>query len=214
MNRADSLFWRPKARTTPHAAEHLGRLAVDLLPLLPHVAEQRPDAAVPGQVRVINARHQQQRAEQQPPVDEGQHDQPAEELDDRRPGIVEHAEDQLAHAAGVLAQQARCPARLELVDAVERQPHRVLVDLAAHRDLDSLRQPRGLPSAREAQELAQHRDHEHDTDQHREPQPGRFGDGDRAVGRHPLRQRPRQHDVVDRRLGRGRAGSASGGSPA
>ena len=42
----------------PHAAEDLGGLAVDLLPLLAHVAEERPDAAVPEQVGVVNARHQ------------------------------------------------------------------------------------------------------------------------------------------------------------
>ena len=70
-----------------HAAEDLGRLAVDLLALLADVAEQRADAAVPEQVGVVDARHQQERAEQEPPVDPGQHDESAQELDDACQGL-------------------------------------------------------------------------------------------------------------------------------
>ena len=58
MNRADSLFWRPKARTTAHPAEDLGGLAVDLLALLADVAEERADATVPDQVGIIDPRHE------------------------------------------------------------------------------------------------------------------------------------------------------------
>ena len=81
----------------------------------------------------IDPGHQAEPPEQQPPVDPGQHDEPAGELDDRPPGVVEHAEDQLADPAGVLAEQARGPARLELVDPVQRQPDRVLEDPAGGR---------------------------------------------------------------------------------
>ena len=38
-------------------------------------------------------------------------------------------------AAGVLAEQAGGPARLELIDPVQRQPHGVVEDPAADRDL-------------------------------------------------------------------------------
>ena len=90
-----------------HAAEDLGRLAVDLLAFLADVAEQGADAAVPEQVGIINSRHQQECAQQEPPVDPGEDDHSAQKLDHRLPGIIEHAEDQLADAAGILAQQAR-----------------------------------------------------------------------------------------------------------
>ena len=133
-----------------HAAEDLGGLAVDLLALLADVAEERPDPPVPDQVGIVDARHQAECTEQEPPVDPGQHDQSAEELDHGPPGVVEHAEDQLAHAAGVLAQQARRPSRLELVDPVQRQPHRVLVDLPADGHLHALGRPRRQPAAPEA----------------------------------------------------------------
>ena len=71
----------------PHAAEDLGRLAVDLLALLADVAEQGADAPVPEQVGVIDPRHQAKCAQQQPPVDPGQDDQAAEELDHGRQGL-------------------------------------------------------------------------------------------------------------------------------
>ncbi len=152
MNRADSLFCRPKARTTRMPPKtSVVWLSISWRSLRTS-RNKRADAAVPEQVGVINARHQQERPQQEPPVDPGQDDHSAQELDDGLPWVIEHAEDQLAHSAGILAQQARSPARLELVDPVQGQPHRVFVDLAADRDLDSLGRPRGLPAAREPQE--------------------------------------------------------------
>ena len=78
--------------------------------------------------------------------------------------------------------QARRPARLELVDPVQRQPHRVFVDLAADRHLHALGRPCGLPSAREAQELAQHRDDEDEAHQRDQACLGRFRERDGAPG--------------------------------
>ena len=65
-----------------HAAEHLGRLAIDLLAFFANVAEQRPDSAIPEQVGIVNPRHQQKCPEQEPPVDPGEHDHTAQKLDD------------------------------------------------------------------------------------------------------------------------------------
>ena len=132
-----------------HAAEDLGGLAVDLLALLADVAEERPDSPVPEQVGVIDSGYQAERAEQEPPVHPGQHDKAAEELNDGLPGVIEHAEDELADAAGILAQQAGGTARLELVDPVQGKPHRVFVDLAPDRDLHALGGPRRQPAAPE-----------------------------------------------------------------
>ena len=114
----------------PHAAEDFSRLAIDFLALFADVAKQRANAAVPEQVGIIHARYQQERTEQEPPVDPGQHDHSTQELDHGLARVVEHAEDQLADAAGILAQQARCTAGLELVNPVQGKPHRVFVDLA------------------------------------------------------------------------------------
>ena len=160
MNRADSLFCRPKARTTripPNTS--VVWLSISWRSLRTS-RNKRADAAVPEQVGIINARHQQKCPQQEPPVDPGEDDHSAQKLDDGLPGVVEHAEDQLADAAGILAQQAGCAARLELVDPMQGQAHRVFVDLAADRDLNSLGRPGGLPAAREPQELAQHRDNQ------------------------------------------------------
>ena len=95
-----------EAADDAHAAEGLGGVAVDVLAAGPDVAVQRADAADPGAMREIHDRQQQQRPEQQPPIDPGQDDQAAEQLDDRPPGVVEHGEDQLGDAAGVFAEDA------------------------------------------------------------------------------------------------------------
>ena len=61
----------------------------------------RPDHPAPRM-----AADQQQAAQHQSPVDPSQYDQAAEQLDDRPPGVVQHAENQLRNAAGVLPQEA------------------------------------------------------------------------------------------------------------
>ena len=144
-----------------HAGEGLGGVAVDVLPLLADVAIQRPDARDPGAMRQKHHRQQHQRAEQQPPVDPGQHDQAAEQLDDRPPGIVEHAEDQLGDAAGVVAEEAGHAAALELVDAMQRQPHGMLEGLAARVDLHAGDGARGIPAAPQPDGGFDDRDHHH-----------------------------------------------------
>ena len=132
-NRADSLRWRPKAADHPHPAERLGGPGVDLLALLADVAIERPEPPVPEPVGQDRPGSQGQGPEQEPPVTQARIDQAADELDDRPPGVVEHAEDQLADAAGVLAEQARRAPGLELVDPVQREPGRVLEDPPAGR---------------------------------------------------------------------------------
>ena len=130
-----------------HAAEDFRRLAIDFLALFADIAKKRANAAVPEQVGIVHARDQQECTEQEPPVDPGQHDHSAQELNHGLERVVEHAEDQLADATGILAQQARCAAGLELVDPVQGKPHRVFVDLAPDRDLDPFRGSGCLPAA-------------------------------------------------------------------
>ena len=80
----------------------------------------------------------------------------------------------------------------------------MLVDLAADRDLDPLGRPRGLPAAREPEELAQDRDQQDQDDQPQQTELGRFRDREGKPGRDCLGQWPGQHDVVDHGLGGGR----------
>ena len=158
MNRADSLFCRPKARTTRMPPK---TSVVSLSISWRCLRTSRNSGRIrrfQSQVGVIDPGHQQECAQQQPPVDPGQDDQAAEELDHGRQGLIEHAENQLAHAAGILAQETRGAARLELVDPVQGQPHRVLVDLAPDRDLHALGRPRRQPAAPEPEHGAQDRD--------------------------------------------------------
>ena len=72
-----------------------------------------------------------ERTQEQAPIDPGEHDQAADELHDRPPRVVDHAVDEVADVAWVLAQQAGGAARFELVDAVQGQVHRVIEDAPA-----------------------------------------------------------------------------------
>ena len=120
-------------------------------------------------------------------------------------GVVEHAEDQLADAAGILAQQARSSARLELVNPVQRQAHRVFVNLAADRDLNALGRPASSASGSRVPEACP-------VSRRRSTRATRatsrvLGDSGSAIGLHatsPRRQRMCQDDVVDHGLGRRR----------
>src|SRR5919112_1526279 len=112
----------------PHAAEDLGRPRVDLLPTLADVAEERPELHVPEPVREDYPGRQADPPQHQPPVEQGQRDPPAGELNDRPPGVVQHAEDQLSDPAGVLADEARTSPRIAPTDPVQRRPGRVLED--------------------------------------------------------------------------------------
>ena len=183
-----------------HPAERLGGAGVDLLPLLSDVAVERPEPAVPEPVGDRHRRRQEDRPEQQPPVDPDQDRQPAEELDHRPPRVVQHAEDQLAHAAGVLAEQAGDAPRLELIHPVQREPRRVIIDPPAHRHLEPLARPRGEPAAGEADGGPDQRDGEDDPHQREEPPPGRPQDAEPPEP--PVLGRPPQQDVVDHQLRR------------
>ena len=146
----EAVGFAPLAAVGPHdahAAERFGRLAVDVLPLRADVAIERPDAVDPGAMAHIDGRNEQEAEEGHPPIDPGEHDQAADQLQDRPPRVVEHAEDQLRHAAGIVAQEARRPARLELIHAVQRQPHGVGEDAAANGDLKSIDRLGGEPAA-------------------------------------------------------------------
>ncbi len=102
-----------------HPAKRLGRLGVDLLPLLAHVAVQRPEPPVPEPIRDRDRGRQEDRTDQEAPIDPGQDGQPAQQLDDRSPGVEQHAEDQLADSPGIFPEQTRDPSRLELIDPVQ-----------------------------------------------------------------------------------------------
>ena len=78
---------------TAEVAQQIGE-PVDLLAPRADVAVLRPNAVDPRAVRDENERHDEHPAQQKPPVDPGQHAQAAHELNDRPPGVVEHAEDQ------------------------------------------------------------------------------------------------------------------------
>ena len=87
---------------------------------------------------------------------------------------------------------------------MQRKPHRMFVNLASHRDLDSLRRSCGLPAAGQAEELTQDRDQQNEDDQAHQTELGRFRDGEGKPGRDPLGHRPCQDDIVDHRFGGGR----------
>ena len=57
----------------------------------------------PRQVGENGDAEEQQRKHQQAPIDDGKHDQAADELDHRPPRVVDHAEDEVADGAGVFA---------------------------------------------------------------------------------------------------------------
>ena len=186
----------------PHPAEGLRRRGVDLLPLRPHRSVERAQSAVPDPVGPGQDRQQGHRPEQEPPIDPGQNDHPADELDDRPPGVEEHAEDEVADAVGILAQQARRAAGLELVDPVQRQPRGVLEDAPTGLHLHTLRGPGRQPASPEPDHRADHRHDEHDRHQQEQPvfRPG----GDRQPSRQPARHGMAEQHVVNHQLGRGR----------
>ena len=186
----------------PHATEDLGGLAVDLLALLADVAKKRPDSPVPEQVGVINPGHQAECAQQQPPVNPGQDHKAADELNHGAPGVVKHAENQLAHAPRVLAQEAGGAPGLELVDPVQGKPHRVLINPAPDGHLHALGGTRRQPAAPEPEHGAQDRDRCHHGHQDRQTKPGRIGNRKWAPFFNGRGQRACHQHVIDHDLGR------------
>jgi hypothetical protein len=148
-------------------AERLGRVGVDPLARRADVAEQRADAVDPGAVGEPDGRQDQQPADQQPPVDEREDRQRPGELHDRPGRVVDHREDELPDAAGVLPQDGRDAAALQLVHPVQRQPDGVLEHPLAVPDLHPLGDAGHLPPA-------PHAEHDRDDgdDDHRHADPG------------------------------------------
>ena len=87
----------------------------------------RPDPRDPEPVAQDHHRHEQHRPGQQPPVDPEQHRDADHELHDGLPRVVDHLEHEVAHAVGVVAEQARHAAGLDLVNLVQRELDGVLV---------------------------------------------------------------------------------------
>ena len=169
-------------------------------PLGANAAMLRSNAADPRAMRRVHQRHGNQCAQQQPPIDPRQNAQAAHELNDRPPGVVQHAEHQLADAAGVLPQDARRAARLELLNAMQRQPHDVREDLLSDRQLQHLGDARGVPAAPHVNAQLDERDRQHrGRNRHQErPRLARQPSGKRG------RQRLAAQHVVDDELRRGR----------
>ena len=83
----------------------------------------------------------------QPPIHPSQHANAARELDHRPPGVVHHAEDQIAHAAGVFAEDAGHAAGFQFIHPMQRQPHGVGKRPPANIHLHAFGGGRGVPSA-------------------------------------------------------------------
>ena len=105
-----------------HPAEHLAGAGIDIGPLGTDVAVERPEDPAPEDARHRHRRDEEEAAEEHPPVDPGEDQEPANELHQRPPGVEEHREDELADPAGVVAQKRAGPPGAELVDAMERKP--------------------------------------------------------------------------------------------
>ena len=163
------------------AAEGFGRGGIDQLALFADVAKQRSDAIDPCPVAQPDHRQQQQPADHQFPIDQDEDDEAAEELDDRPPGVVKHVKDQFGDAAGIFADQARDPARLEPLDPLQRELEHVVIDLAADRHLGTVDRKRRGPAGPKPQDGADQR-HDRHRDGDRHQQTHRRGDDRFAAG--------------------------------
>ena len=79
-----------------------------------------PNTTDPRTVCHVDKRKNNHCAEQQLRVNPRQDTETADELDDSPPGVVQHSEDQLTHAAGILPKNACRTAGFELMDAIQR----------------------------------------------------------------------------------------------
>ena len=185
-----------------HAAERFGGVGVDVLSRSAGVTVQRANPTDPSSMREIDSGEQDDRSQQQPPINHREDDEAARELDQRPPGVVEHAEDQVSHGARIFAQQTDHPARLQLIHAVQGQSHSVRKNTSADPGLYPLGGLGRLPSTPSANTDRQQRDH-NDRDRDGCQQLG-------AIRRHAQRvikngrKRLRGQDVVHDDLRRGR----------
>ena len=69
------------------------------------------------------------------------------ELNHRPPRVVEHTKHELTDAGRVLPQNACRTTRFQFLNAMQRQPHDVCEHAFAHRHLQKLGDPRGMPAA-------------------------------------------------------------------
>ena len=187
-----------------HPAEHLAGAGIDIGPLGTDVAVERPEDPAPEDARHRHRRDEEEAAQEHPPVDPGEDQEPADELHQRSPRIEEHREDELADAAGIVAEESPRAAGAELVDAVERKPGGVRENAPAHPLLDPLRRPRHEPPTGERQQAPDEDRGHHRDDEEQEP-PSRLG-RHRHPGGKPGGERLAEEDMVDGELRRGRRG--------
>ena len=100
-------------------------------------------------MRNKDGRQYDQCSEQQPPVDESQNAQAADQLHNRAPGVVEESEDEIADGGGVFTKQARHSSRLEFLNSRQRESYRVFKELLADVELQPFRRSRGCPTSRD-----------------------------------------------------------------
>jgi len=124
-----------KAAYHADAAERLRRVSVDLVAHLLEIPIDRPDPPDPRAVAEPDHRQEHDRADQQPPIREGEDHEASGELDHRAERVVEEPEEQLARGSRVLADQARDAASLEFVHARKRQMDRLRECPTPQRDL-------------------------------------------------------------------------------
>ena len=145
--------------------------------------------------------------QQEPPVDPGQDGEAADELHDGSPGIVDHAEDKFADAAGVLAEDAGGAARFEFLDAVQGEPHDVGENFFADRQLQQLGDPRGVPASPHMQGEPHQRNGKHADDNGDQQRPALAGKPVGEAGR----ERSFAEDVFDDDFGRRRGNEGEDG---
>ncbi len=106
-----------------HAAEGFSCMGIDMLPRRSNIPEKRPDSVDPGAVRHPDHWQHHQRPQKQFPSNPSENHQRSRKLYNSLARVVEEAEDQFTHAAGIVAKDARHAAALDVVDAVQGQAH-------------------------------------------------------------------------------------------
>ena len=144
-----------------HSAEGFGGVGIHVLAREADVAEDGTDAADPGAMGEPDCWKEDDRSEQQFPIDEGEDNEASEQLDDGSEGIVDHGEDEVGDAAGVFAEDGCDAAGFQVVDAVEGKTDGVIEDGFSDGDLDALGHARGLPAAPEPDDFGCGGQHDH-----------------------------------------------------
>ena len=181
-----------------HAAEGFGGVGVDGLAGGADIAEEGADSADPCFVGEPDGGDEQQPPYQHFPVDEGEDEERAGELDDGAPGVVDEGEDQFGDSAGVFAEDGGDAAGFDVVDAMKRKTDGVVEDFSAVIGLNAFGDAGGLPAAPDGEDDGGEGDDDHGQADGREEFFGVIGHAD---ARPELGQRAGAEDIVEDELG-------------